>query len=199
MEQANNQRELFGQAPQEIKPRFAERLKISLPVSNFKINLTAQSLIFCALAVIFLNLVTFSLGVLRGKTLVTSQAAKNEEAALKEDRQSKSMPAEMSKEIPAAVKPEIIIPKAKEIDKPAVSPVEKEAQKYVIQVASFRSVQTARKVLAKLKKDGVSSYLQTKGQYTVVCAGNFKKQMQAKLVLAQLKKEYGDCLIKKIR
>ncbi len=69
---------------------------------------------------------------------------------------------------------------------------------YTVQLASYRSRESAERESAALKKNGLSPLLLTKGEYVVLCVGNFSQKQAARPLQAQLSKRYQGCYIRRI-
>lgn len=68
---------------------------------------------------------------------------------------------------------------------------------YTIQVASFKSKDSAEKEASILKKIGYEIYILTKGSHAIVCVGKFAGQDEAKKFSRRLKNRYTDCLVRR--
>ncbi|MCM8770429.1 MAG: SPOR domain-containing protein [Candidatus Omnitrophica bacterium] len=69
---------------------------------------------------------------------------------------------------------------------------------YTIQVASFKAKNEALKEVELLKKKGFDSVVLPKGKYLIVCVGNYPTKEEAKISLDKLKKKYQDCFIRRL-
>lgn len=69
---------------------------------------------------------------------------------------------------------------------------------YTIQLASYKTGNLAQKEAVKLEKKGLSPLVLRKGSYAVLCVGNFSKKESAQSLLSELKKRYNDCYIRKL-
>lgn len=67
---------------------------------------------------------------------------------------------------------------------------------YTIQVASYKSDSMAQKESADLKRQGLESFVVTKGNYLIVCVGRFSGQDEAKSMFNKLKKRYKDSIVR---
>jgi septal ring-binding cell division protein DamX len=145
-------------------------------------------------------MVSFALGVERGKKIITLKSrprpfmASGEEAT-----QQASAPVAR----PAQVKPEPQIkpppPAIREEELAAPAVLAKEtAGSYTIQVASFKQEASAQEEMNSLKKKGLVASIVSKGKYLIVCVGNFVQKDEAKNLLSELKKRYQDCFIRRL-
>lgn len=136
-------------------------------------------------------IISFSLGVEKGKRIVSSNMLL--------ERARLPMPAQ-----PVVSMPELK-QEAGNSDKPVriVKPKE-EAQKnikgYTIQVASYKTKEYAKREAESLKRRGLSTLFLNKGRYTVLCVGNFSNRNAAESLLSELKKQkrYAGCLIRRL-
>ncbi len=75
--------------------------------------------------------------------------------------------------------------------------------RYIIQVASFKKIASAKIEKDALKKAGFKTYTSISGKYTKVCIGPFKTKAETEKNLKKLKakypKKYQDCFIMKSR
>ncbi|MCC6758739.1 MAG: SPOR domain-containing protein [Candidatus Omnitrophica bacterium] len=83
----------------------------------------------------------------------------------------------------------------------ALSASEKVVDKgYTIQVASYKSDSMAQKESANLKRQGLESFVVTKGNYLIVCVGRFSGSQsgkdEAKSMFNKLKKRYKDSIVR---
>ncbi len=69
---------------------------------------------------------------------------------------------------------------------------------YTIQVASFTNSSAAKKEAERLRKNGHTPVIQSKGKYTVVFIGSFTTKENAKTELSKLQKQYTDCFIRRL-
>lgn len=69
---------------------------------------------------------------------------------------------------------------------------------YTIQVASYKSRASAEKEAEALKKRGLSPLVLAKDKYIVVCVGEFFSKENAQSLLPKLKKRYQDCFIRRL-
>ncbi len=73
-----------------------------------------------------------------------------------------------------------------------------ERQNYIIQLASYKTRTYAQKEVELLKKRGLSPLVLSKGSYTVLCVGNLSNRETAQSLLSELKKRYKDCYIRRL-
>ena len=143
-------------------------------------------LIFAAFMVT--ALISFSLGVEKGKRLFTSAIKSQYLAETQKIAPPQSTPAAPA---PVAAAQQSFIVSVKSVPQSA-------AGKFTIQVATFKTAALAQKEAEFLKKKGFTVRLSSSGAYVVLCAGNFSNKETAKPVLAKLKKQYDDCFIRRL-
>ncbi len=166
------------------------------------LTFSLENLIVGLIIVSMAVLLSFSLGVEKGKRIVFKNPSptasplptaaivpvKNNQPVLK------SMPSEAKQEIQ---KPVI----QKTIDSEAMKDVALKdiiEASYTIQVASFKNKDMAQQEATLLKKKGYQIFVLPKGNYSIVCVGKFLKKEQAHGILWQLKKQYKDCLVRRM-
>ncbi|MDD5594888.1 MAG: SPOR domain-containing protein [Candidatus Omnitrophica bacterium] len=132
------------------------------------------------------SIVSFSLGVERGKTIALRKNGLNIELAEANLPQKKAQAAVLTT-LPAVKVPE-----------KTVTPLQNFIQNYTIQVATFATKVGADKEAAIFKKKGLPTLVFSKGKYTILCVGKFADKETAKPTLSELKKQYRDCFVRRI-
>ena len=174
------------------------------------LTLSPENFIILGIVLIMSMVVSFSLGVERGKKMVMVKKKQQSQRATvpahfvpeKKDRIRES-------ETKAAPVPEkagsVSFSRAEE--EAAISGasgqgdtiLEKRVEKnYTVQVASFRKEESAQKEAMDLKKKGYEILVLPKGKYSIVCVGKFVQRNEAKVFSRKLKKRYKDCLIRSL-
>ncbi len=186
------------------------------PSSCLKGNLTVsfESIVVLTIAVVIVMIVSFSLGIEKGKRL--SQAAERpvREVAVIAPRstavpQPEERPQASNYQVANKIEQIVplsvaVIPEQKTIEtsdaQVAVEEVpEKTVDKfYTIQVASFKKRKFAQEEAMALKDKGYDIMVVPKGKYSIVCVGKFSLKEDAKIVSQELKKKYKDCLIRRL-
>jgi preprotein translocase subunit SecF len=164
------QLELFKTSRDRPKIYKADRHRPSF----FSIVKIHEKAILIAIGFIIVSLVSFSLGVEKGKGLVKEQSENPQEKNLYAQQASKEKTSE------------------KKADKSEVK------AGYTVQVATFRTETYAQKEADRLKKRGLETLIIPRGGYVTVCVGNFSGRKEAKISLNQLKKTYQDCFIRRL-
>jgi len=157
-----------------------------------------EKFIVFILSCMVLSLVSFSLGVEKGKRL----AVKTAQTSLIVNTQIQSgqvAPRELK--LPASPVSNTAIKPNNYSTDTVVTKLDAKPQhsgRYTIQVASFKTSSLAQKESKELEKKGFSTIVSSKGKYVILCVGNFAGREEAKTTLSQLKKRYEDCFIRRL-
>jgi cell division septation protein DedD len=182
---ANSQLELFtqGQESGSFKGSGAHKL---FGLRGYERTI----LVVIAFAVV--NIISFCLGVERGKRLsqVTDGNIRLEVAAVKTTPPTLNT-AQRKQEMPVAVRAQQ--PNIAEQPK-----IREYIQAYTIQLASYKAKATAQKEAQSLKNKGLSPLILVKGDYAILCVGSFANKDAAQPLLSQLKKHYQDCYLRRL-
>lgn len=170
----SEQLELFSQQ----KENYAGQKETNSRYSLFGYVRGYEKVIITIISFVTFGIITFSLGVERGKSLNIVKSP--QEIPLPQQN------------VAAAVVTKA--PVAKEVS--AVTPVVQAqvTQKetivggYTVQIASYKLKESARKEAELLKKKGLSPIIISKGKYTVLCVGNFPDRKSAESFLAEIGK-----------
>ncbi len=146
-----------------------------------------EKIILVVMGSIVIAVVSFSLGVEKGKHIALQASAAK---------------FDLASNIPAAgQKQEVRITKNKPI---ITNPVQVQgisagkSENYTIQLASFQNKSLAQKEAGALKKTGLAPLVISKGSYSVLCVGSFNSKETARALLSQLKKKYQDSFIRRL-
>lgn len=184
--QSNYQLELFSEEKGEVRQGARHP---GIPFLNYA--KAYEKSILLIIGIIITGLISFSLGVEKGKKISMSRFnsrfdvvsappqpvllnAKQEVAA----GESRAREAVRSEEKP---QPKFL-----------------ERQGYVIQLASYKNRSFAEREVVSLKKNGFSASVMPKGGFTLLLVGNIPNKETALSMLAQLKKRYRDCYIRRL-
>jgi cell division protein FtsN len=69
---------------------------------------------------------------------------------------------------------------------------------FTVQVASYKTVETANRAAENLKSLGQELHVVTKGDYQILCVGRFNTEAEAKKIASKLKKRFKDCLVRRL-
>jgi septal ring-binding cell division protein DamX len=198
MEQANTyQLELF--TPQGdsgvLKPKSAN--------NSFLSYIRAwEKTILIIIGIVIASIISFSLGVEKGKRFAAQKSSVNFDLALNTQAQAVKLPAAKPEQQltvvkpaqqPAVVKP--VIENKTTIRAPVIKGT---IENYTIQVASYKSKSYAQKEADTLKKQGFVTLTLAKGNFIVLCVGNFNSKESAQSLVSQLKKRYQGCTIRRL-
>lgn len=151
-----------------------------------------ERVILIIIGFVITGIISFSLGVEKGKSFVMlKNDAQLDIAAKQESAAPVSSPA-ISLSIPRQANQE----PAKTFQKKGE--LNEYIQNYTIQVASFSNRINAQKEADLLKRKGMSPLVVAKGRFSIVCVGNFSKREEAESLLPKLKKQYTDCHIRRL-
>lgn len=129
------------------------------------------------------GIISFSLGVEKGKNTIVTKINSRLDVAQKK---VKPLPVQNTK-----ITPTIKLSQA--LNTPTVR-----IRYYTIQLASYGSELPAKKEAETLKKKGFLPAVLPKGKHMIICVGNFVNQQTAQPLLAQLRKRYKDCFIRRL-
>jgi hypothetical protein len=138
------------------------------------------------------GVISFSLGVEKGKRLTQLKDNSRFDTAAKTEAPAK--PIAKQAVIPERQMQQAPINKEEAITQP--QPTEKES--FTIQLASYKTKSYAQKEAESLKKKGLSPLVLSKGNYIVLCVGSFSNRQAAQPLLTELKKKYQDCRVRRL-
>jgi len=166
--QKSSQLELFSR-PKDPEVSNSHKFNINLlsSIRNY------EKVILAIVVLIITSIVSFSLGVERGKKIIISDTQPSAAAVVGE-----------------------AVSQEKEEKAKRPSPVEKKI--YTIQLACYNTKDYAQKEAELLKKKGMSPSVQSKGRYIVLSVGAFSSKVLAQSQLAELKKRYKDCYVRRL-
>lgn len=182
------------------------------------IHLPLDTFIMLSIVVVLLLILTFSLGVEKGKKFYL--LAHKEEKTLKTVEMESRLPVidvqnstdstlktnitTLKIEKPMMVKTNGMIVQGKTLrikDTPVkiISTKPSEIrEKYVIQLVSYRKREKALEESKRLKASGYPILLLDKGEYVVIFVGAFVDKNEAQNKFTALKKQYKDCFIRRL-
>ena len=151
-----------------------------------------EKIIFIIFGLTAISIVSFSLGVEKGKHAMLKLA---QPAPLPMVTQP-AVSVETTKiEVPVqqVAQGPVIKEDAKQN---SLKPVE--TQGFTIQLASYKTMTFAQKEAQLLKQKGFSPLILSKGDYIVLCVGNFSDKAKAQTLLVELKKRYKGCYVRRL-
>lgn len=179
-----HQLELFSQ------PKSYNQAKTKGQNAFFCFLWTYEKTILLIVCFIITGIISFSLGVERGKRLMLGDNLRLDVAFNEQEGQR------VTKKI-VELQPTLSVKEEQNKTK-TEDEVKEYIQKYTIQIASFRTKSYAQKEIERLKKKGLSPFILSKGNFSIICVGNFAKQELAKTLLTELKKLYSDSYIRRL-
>lgn len=162
---------------------------------------TYEKIIVLVICFVIAGIVLFSLGVEKGRKLVTPK-----EAGYLPENTAVAERVVQKQEIPDS-KTSVPVQYAAVPSTSSSAPVNKRGQettqdkiksKYTIQLASYKSKALAQREAEVLKKRGFTPLILSKGAYTLLYVGNFANKEMAKTLLEELKKKYPDSFIRRL-
>lgn len=149
------------------------------------VSFSLDTVILCAVVVVLLVIVSFSLGVERGRRLASLRQ-------LPEDIYKSFAVSPEPVSVEAVAEPVIIEEEVKKIE-------EKESQKkYIIQLASYLKESAALEEAKQIKKQGFSVSTSKHGKYIVLFVDNFNEIGPAQKAMKKLREKYKDCFIRRL-
>ncbi len=211
----------FDVFPKEQKNEYAYlgniKNDIATEPSSINVVFSHQSVIIICICAVMLLVVSFSLGVEKGKLLAKNISGTTEKtniavasnapapvAVQQVQATQNHLPVTNQKNItllaetkPVEVKTEVLLSQVKmpEAPKEQTQPL---TGSYAIQIASVENKNAAKNMIDNLSKKGFNPTMKSSGKYIIILAGNFAKKEEAQVKLRELKKTYTDCYIRKI-
>lgn len=142
----------------------------------FQIKNHEKALLITA-GLIVISIISFSLGVEKGKKIASIRSHSRLDLALDEKPIKENIQTAVT-----AVKEEPVTTK----------------DGYTIQLACYKTRSYADKEAQTLKIKGLTPLIQEKGDYIVLCVGNFSDKETAKILLLKLKTRYQGCYVRRI-
>lgn len=139
------------------------------------------------------GIISYALGVEKGKTLATLKTNANLDFAA-EKIQPKASP-ETANQLIKPFQYQSVLQKA---DLAKLPKQKVKAQNYTIQLASYKTKTYAQKEAELLKKRGLLPLVISKGKYIILCVGNFADKETAKTLLTELQTRYAGCFVRRL-
>ncbi len=219
---AQKQQELFEEfvIREKRKGKLFGAFKFKKPVfpqQRLAFSFSYETLIIALIGVVLSASILFSLGVERGRGLEFTSAVYSpgavQPAAKMTAEDIKRSPANAVVEQPAealekaAVKPEkeqeavnLALPETQTASKKSglkETPFTATDKPFTIQVASYKTRDSAEKELTRLKNKGYSSNILKKGNYFILCVGSYAKKELANQALSYWERQYKGCVVRK--
>jgi len=193
MEKDNTQKELFEfQAPKKQPRKFGQLFQ----QADFALNLTAEKIVFVSIGIIMLLVISFALGVERGK-IISEKASETRTALV---QATIPAPAQSVQGQPAAAKVQLTTvqaqPAAVKIQPAAAKAQPAAAKPYTVVAAAFSKEAFATKELSRLRSSGLEPFVYYREPYYLVCVGSFANKESAQKVLNKVKQMYRDAYVR---
>jgi len=155
-----------------------------------------EKVVLMIIAFLTVGLVAFSLGFEKGKKSgsrvagITNNAANaaGESVGAVQVAPLKQEAVTEVKEKKIELLPQVNLAKMQEYNK----------NSYTIQVASYKTLNSAEKEARQLKSRGFNPLVLSKGDFSVVCVGQFINKGQAAEKMQELRKRYQDCFVRRL-
>lgn len=197
---SDKQGELFSEfeAPNAKKPGLFLRQDIALG-KKIILKFSYENLVLFFIVFIMLLVVFFSLGVEKGKRIVSHrEIARIDRAVDKVVKRPTKVEEGKSKTFITPV--EIDIDKFKDVK--LGTTIEKAAdvpeKPYTIQVIAFKKEENAKKEVEQLKSKGYDVFMIPSSEWIQVCIGRYTNKEESKKDFDILKKKYPTCYLRKI-
>lgn len=203
----------FKQSQFELFPEARDADILQRPKPRFfsgSLNLSGENMVILGIGVIVSMVLSFSLGVERGKKVVRSVHSPISETSTTLNPAPASSSESGKKTVPVASEGSANEPgvqgasAAQEgsgvLAEAVPEALEKNIDKqYTVQVASFKREDQAQRLATSLQKNGYDmTMVVPKGSYSIVCVGKFSKHSEAKSFSRKLKKQYKDLLVRSL-
>lgn len=188
MEKDNIQRELFDEFQQ--KKARSRRFGQFFQKGDFSISLNAEKMVFASIGFIMVLVVSFALGVERGRAVSAVGATAGTVPAQKPAQQARPAPAAQAQQ-PA--QPKTAVPAAKA---PAVTTAES-GKPYTIVAAAFTKGPVAVAEVNRMKAAGITeAYMFRKDPYYMVYVGAFPDKESAQKTLNKVRQLRRDAYVR---
>lgn len=197
MENENTQKELFEFEPPKKagRPRFGQFLQRV----DFGIMLTAERLAFLSIGVVMLAVISFALGVERGKSLSAKSDAPaafvQQAAPAQAQVPAKPQAAPVLQNKTVAASSANITPKEKAVPVSQESAASKD-KPYMIVAAAFVKQEFASKEVSQLKSKGLDAFVYFSDPYYLACVGSFANKDSAQKILGKVRQLHKDAYVR---
>jgi cell division septation protein DedD len=193
MEKDNTQKELFEfDQPRRQPKRFSQLFQ----KADFAVSLSAEKLVFVSIGIIMLMVVSFALGVERGKVVsegfAGSEPMVNSPKAVVQPRVA-----------PVAPVQQTVVPKAAGTtanvtskEKAPPQTVDDKGKPYTIVVAAFSKEAGAVTEVSRLKAGGIDGFVYHSEPYYLACVGAFANKDSAQKMLTKVRQTHRDAYVK---
>lgn len=167
------EKDLFDQI-QTADKKIRKKTRLLLPRLKDSITISYENVIFIVIAIIMSCIISFSLGVEKGRQDIGHRTE------VSYDRKGASYPKQTHTESIASAKKR------------------RKATGYIIQLAAFVKITSAKEEAERLKREGYDANIKKSGTYYQLYIGGFERREAAERAIKKLKERYADCYIRKI-
>lgn len=198
--QGNNQLELFSESNSDSLVRGRQSNgSFAAYIRRY------EKTVLIIIAIITTCIVSFSLGVEKGKRISTRNYNSRIDLPMQVSgaTQARAITAK-AVTIPAPLPEKQQLqqrtqqPASKQQDAAGGQKIQQLMGSFTIQLASYKSKTSAQKEAEVLKRKGFTPLILSKGSFNVLCVGNFSTKKEAQSVLSELKKRYTGCYIRRL-
>ncbi|NQT75745.1 MAG: SPOR domain-containing protein [Candidatus Omnitrophica bacterium] len=168
------EQDLFGDA-QAADRKIRKKTRFLLPRIKKSTTISYENVIFLSIGFVMSCIIFFSLGVEKGRRDVNHVRRQEETSG-----PSTSLGAGKQQE----TREEVVEKNEKKIQ-----------TRYIIQLAAFKGLGSAKEEQVKLEKAGYAAGVRKSGDYYQVYISGFNEKQDAQRLLGRLKEKYGDCYI----
>ena len=204
MEKDNIQKELFEfEAPAQRSRRFSQLFR----KADFGINLSAERLVFASIGIVMLLVVSFALGVERGKAVSADRARPKvvttglpalqpqviASVPVKQAVQVKAVntatdTAPKDKAQPSVLKKAQVLTQSKAADD--------KGKPYMIIAVAFSRESFAASEVSRMKANGIEAFVYHSEPYYLVCVGAFANKDAAQKTLSRVRQLHRDAYVR---
>ena len=183
MDKENIQKELF-----EFKAsgRQSNGLRRFFQKADLTVSLSAERMVFVSIGIIMLLVVSFALGVEKGKTI---SAAKETTAvpvqAVQQRTAATNVTVQRTAVTNTTVRPVVQVKSAADNGKP-----------YMVVAASYLKEPSAIQEVNRLKGNGLEAFVYRSGPYYLVCVGSFTNRESAQKILNKVRQTHRDAYVR---
>jgi len=152
------------------------------------ITVSIENLVFITIIIIMVTVLSFSLGVERGKRLGNAKIIRPEKNYTKIEKKITK---------PAFLKDNLDNTQAAEVKQEQVI-IRDKTRRYTIQIVAYRDKGTAEKKVSSLREEKRSAFIIPENGLFQVCIGRYKTLKEAKADVKNLQSKYSDCFTRSV-
>lgn len=189
-----NQLELFNLSTKHQEKSSGEKFSL---LKSFRKH---EKVIMLAISFIVISIISFSLGVEKGKRLFSNKTKANLDLAASLSPRENMLVISRREEAQEAAtygkKEAVNLSESQNSESSGNK--ESDRGKYIIQLATYQTREPAEREAVMLKKKGLNPIILSKGKFIVLYVGRFSDEDNAKSKLSELKKRYRDCILRRM-